>query len=140
MGDEVSTRHLLPGPSLWACGRIIFVYIGWCGLGGVMLLAFIAVGNLSGSNSLQRAFEVSLWVWLIGVVLGAIGVALVSARAKQEIAAGYTTSPYGDQEMDLIDARSGVVLRRAGERMLDRAEFRSAIRAARRGIDRSRRS
>ena len=124
-------RNVLPGPSFWALRRALVAYVAWCVLGGLVLVGLIVIANQPNSNSLADIFHALLWVWLAGVLVGAVIVALVSAKGRQEVAAGYTTSPFGYQEVDLIDPKTGVVLRRAGEPLFDRVAYRAAVQSSR---------
>ena len=66
----------------------------------------------------------------------------MTLRSHAELSAGYTTTPFAYPEVDLVDARTGVILRPAGAPLIDKKTFlarralvrRSAIKADSRPI------
>jgi hypothetical protein len=80
----------------------------------------------AGPHASQSALSAFTAVW--GVVMGltviTIGAtALVTLRSHAELSAGYTTTPFAYPEVDLVDARTGVILRAAGEPLIDKKTF-----------------
>ncbi len=125
-------RDLVPGPSLVVWGWVGIVTVYWGVVGGVLVGLFFAVASGVGASWLLDLFHVFLAVWLVGVVVGAAAIGLgLPTRLKMELAAGYTTGNFAHPEVDLVDSRTGIVLREAGEPLLDRSTFRAARRAAR---------
>ena len=127
----VEKHQLLSGRSAqeWDNIHSIVMVCGWALVG---LMIPFAVAGAQGVT----------WSSISAICLGAIGLSSVSwanagpspaGRVEQrEIAAGYTTRPLPHRpDVDLVDFRTGKVLRRAGELALTRAEYRAAIERAR---------
>lgn len=118
-------RDVLPGPSAQLWGQVWRgAAVAWVPLFVVTLFAAVRAED----EGTPVYFLVWLSVWLVCVMLvGARGLApltwLEDRRQRIEAAAGYTTT-LGDDiadevmvELDVVDPRSGRVIRLAGERM-----------------------
>jgi hypothetical protein len=125
-------REVLSGPSLLTWGRIMLGSLIWLPLGGAATLLLLLSSQATGSGSLTVAFHVVSGVWFATFLFAVFGSVLgATTRSKAELAAGYTTTPYRNQEVDLVDSRTGIVLRSAGEPLLDRETFKARRSAAR---------
>ena len=72
-----------------------------------------------------------LYPWLVGICVSAFGVINGTFVARREFADGYTTMPYGSPHLDLVDYRTHLVLREAGEPVFSRPQYRAARSEAR---------
>jgi hypothetical protein len=106
-------------------------------VGGPLVALLFAIASGAQVGLLLDLFHVFLGIWLVGVVvgMGVIGVGLPT-RLKMELAAGYTTANFAHPEVDLVDSKTGIVLRNAGEPLLDRSSFK-ALREEARALARS---
>jgi hypothetical protein len=121
---DLTNRHqVLRGPSLYAYRPIVVCSFLALGFGIITLIALFAT---VGPHPTQSTWSTVTSV--IGVVIGLavltlIGSLLAGARSRAELARGYTTTPFGYPEVDLVDPRTGIVLRSAGESLIDKKTF-----------------
>lgn len=121
--SDFRIRARVPGLSMW---RLATVGIGLGGLAAVTCAIGIVNIILTGKTIVMgvlvfvmmaffvAAFSVSHWV---------------EKKKIMELAAGYTTSRFGYPNVEMVDAATGLIVRAAGEPLLDRSTYRARIRA-----------
>ena len=119
-------RDLLPGPTAYQLA-------GWV-LASLGVGAFGAVGALIWGFAL--APRTTAWD-LLGVVMitmfagGGLAAFVFdrwsNSKTKKEIAAGFTTKVNGNNQVECVHSRTGVVIREAGEPNLTREQWEAAM-------------
>jgi hypothetical protein len=89
------------------------------------------IGNVPDPSTKDLFWAVLPWWVLVTVLALVASIAGLIVRARAETAAGYTITNGDHPELDLVDSKTGVVLRPAGEALLDRESFKLAQQAAR---------
>lgn len=100
----------------------------------VPLLAMVVGALVLSSASAARdvlPYVVTAWVVIVIVTVGILPTAF-RARRDDELRRGFTTLPRSFLNVDTIDAKSGEVLRHAGQPLMTREQYRAAISEARR--------
>lgn len=122
------THRLIPGITVfeWA-----YVLRASAITGGLLLSIGLGFGF---ANSWGDGTEPGLQIFAaLGIAVAAVSYPLtpfLSHRDRKELAAGYTTSPGRNQEVDWVDSRTGLVLRPAGEKLQSSIEVKAALNRA----------
>ena len=115
---DTARHELLPGTSAYALWRTASI---------VSTVLSVGVGLSIGYLRFQYGDETNppAYVWLylaipiaIDVVVSIVLFRAANRRTKAETAAGYTTRTSGFNNVDQVDPKSGVVLRKAGSAVL----------------------
>ena len=129
--DSTVRHQILQGPSLYALRPVV---IGWLVVFAIALVTVLADAAHMGTRASQPTLNAFTAVWGVAIGIGLLGALLgivAKVRSEAERAAGYTTTPFGFPEVDLVDPRTGIVLRNAGEPLLDKRTFLDRRRQAR---------
>jgi hypothetical protein len=130
LGD-VERREPVYGPS---STRIQSIWRATQYVAGALLSSGIVVVSLSlvhGSDSLRLPALVVAVASGAVIRLAATRLGATASMTLKELEAGYTLSRSGPVQVDQLDPSTSIVIRRAGERALTRAEERRARSAAR---------
>ena len=122
---------VLPGVSVLTWTSLLLAVAAWFVVGFAFVAISLAVVHAEnvGWPDYLGPFVV---VWLVTSVGDIIALNLIIvSRGKAERAAGYTTVPTGDADLDRVDPHTGIVLRDAGQPRLTRGQWRIARRQAR---------
>jgi hypothetical protein len=118
-----NAHRLLRGPSVYSMRPAIIAVTAVLGIGIVAVLATAVQIGPNASLSELAGFTVT-WAMVLGWgFVFALVLIVVKLRTDAEVAAGYTTTPFGFPEVDLADPRTGAVLRHAGEPLIDKKTF-----------------
>jgi hypothetical protein len=134
--DQIDRRETLRGLSAYAYRPIFFGLISWLVAGLAAVVTLFTVAGPHPSAEYSSAISTCVEIWLPPLFVGLFAGVLANVRAKAELAAGYTTTPFGNEEVDLVDARTGAILRRAGEPLIDKRTFLALRREARLSAER----
>ncbi|PPF14122.1 MULTISPECIES: hypothetical protein [unclassified Rathayibacter] len=119
--------EVLPG---WSA-RTRLLHIGWLYvLMAVMFTVTFTVGSFVPPES-RAPLMVPLGIFLIACFWSLICSLLASRRIRAERNAGYTTLGFGLPDLPMVDSRTGVILKEAGEPPLDGKVARMRRRLAR---------
>lgn len=119
-------REVVPGPTAkqWARAGLWSVGVSGIGAVGGLACALTIVAQTQSLDPLTVAFLV--------MVVGGIGVGwfcnwMSDRKEKRELAAGYTTSAQGNNEVVRLHSPTGVVMREAGQPNLTKPQWDAAM-------------
>jgi len=119
----IGKQRILRGPSAYALRPVVIALTGALGAGILAVIATAVQIGPSASSSALAGFTAT-WATVLGWgFVCALVIIVVKLRTDAEVAAGYTTTPFAFPEVDLVDPRSGAVLRHAGEPLIDKKSF-----------------
>jgi hypothetical protein len=129
MSIDPHVRHtLLSGWAAYRYSRITLVLFGAVFLSTILAIASGTIPAIASSD--PNAAPVAIGVDVVVVLVTAIFMAISTIKVRLELAAGYTTALGLNQNVDLVEPRSGIVIRKAGEQMLTKSQYRDACRCA----------
>jgi len=123
--ERPAARHeLTPGPSAYAIVRAWPLFFVAAGAATVTLLLVGAVTQ----DTNGPLFSWCLVIWGLSLLVAMLGVPLaLLIQRDAELKRGYSTIPTRFDEVDTVDARTGVILRRAEDPpFATRAEYLAA--------------
>lgn len=120
-------RHdLLPGPTVfqWSGYALMSCALGLVGMIGALVCAVTIV---SASQQWDPVTITFLALLLLGFAGGWVLNKLSDRKGRAELAAGYTTSAQGNNEVIRLHSRTGVVMREAGQPNLTKPQWEAAM-------------
>ena len=123
MGEE--KRELLPGPTVYEWDRIESAVgvVGWC------LIALMIPFGVAASQRVSWALPVAVALLALGflsIAFSNYGWSPATQKDRDELALGYTTLPFPHRpEVDLVEPKHGVIIRKAGAPLLTMQEYKS---------------
>ena len=118
-----NAHRVLRGPSVYSLRPVIIAVAAVLGVGVVAVIATAVQIGPSASRSALAGFTAP-WALVLGWgFVCALVIIVVKLRTDAEVAAGYTSTPFAFPEVDLVDPRTGAVLRHAGEPLIDKKTF-----------------